>query len=225
MIIFIPARSGSKSIKDKNIKELGGKPLIAWTIEASLKTGLRTIVSSDSEQYLKIAKEYGAETLLRPKELAKDNTSMYEVLKSEIYKVEPIPEVVVLLSPTVPFRKTVIIKSAISFFTKSLDNYDSLMTVQKVPEKYNPAQVIIKTSLGLRMADNRHISNRITRRQEYPESYVTSQGIYIFKTKNLEKGNFYGDNVMILECDESIDLNTKEDWILLENELLKKATK
>ena len=59
IISFIPARSGSKSVPDKNIKMLGGKPLIAWTIEKSLKLGLRTIVSSDSEEYLKIAREYG----------------------------------------------------------------------------------------------------------------------------------------------------------------------
>ena len=60
IIAFIPARSGSKSIPDKNIKTLGDKPLLAWTIETALKSGLqRVIVSSDSEEYLKIAKEYG----------------------------------------------------------------------------------------------------------------------------------------------------------------------
>lgn len=213
IIAFIPARSGSKSIPDKNIKLLGGKPLLAWTIESAFKAGInRVIVNSDSEEYLKIAKEYGAEGMLRPEQLALDNTSMYSVLKDQIPKIEPIPEIVVLLSPTVPFRKVTIIKIALSFFTNSLNEYDSLMAVQRVPDEYNPAQVIITTPTGLRMADGRQISNRLTRRQEYPGAYVTSQGLYIFKPSNLEKGSFYGDKTMLLECDKSLDLNTEEDW-------------
>jgi N-acylneuraminate cytidylyltransferase len=219
-IAFIPARSGSKSIPDKNIKSLGGKPLLAYTIETAFKSGLtRVIVNSDSEEYLKIAKEYGAETMLRPKELAQDDTPMFQVLKGEIPKVEPMPEIVVLLSPTVPFRKSILLKSAISFFTNNLNEYDSLMTVQKVPHEYNPAQVIITTPMGLRMADGRAISSRQTRRQEYPEAYVTSQGIYIFKTENLNNGDFYGKKTMLMECDKSIDINTPDDWNKLEEQL------
>lgn len=218
IISFIPARSGSKSVPDKNIKMLGGKPLIAWTIEKSLKLGLRTIVSSDSEEYLKIAKEYGAETLFRPKELAEDSTSMYEVLKNEIPKIES--QIVVLLSPTVPFRKINILKSAISYFTNSLEEYDSLITVQRVPDEYNPAQVIINTPNGLRMADGKEIPNRLTRRQDYSPAYVTSQGIYIFKSSNLEKGSIYGNKTMLIECDRSVDINTINDFQKCE-ELLK----
>lgn len=226
IIAFIPARSGSKSIIDKNIKELGGKPLIAYTIESALKAGIdRVIVNSDSQKYLDIAMKYGAEGMLRPKELASDNTPMVEVLKSEIPKIESKPEIVVMLSPTVPFRKSVIIKTAISYFTNSLQEYDSLMAVQKVPHEYNPAQVIINTPLGLRMSDGRKIRDRITRRQEYQDAYVTSQGLYIFKASNLEKDSFYGEKTMLLECEKSIDINTKEDWDILENELLKKSTK
>jgi N-acylneuraminate cytidylyltransferase len=222
IIAFIPARSGSKSIPDKNIKTLGDKPLLAWTIETALKSGLqRVIVSSDSEEYLKIAKEYGAETMLRPQELAQDNTPMYQVLKSEIPKIEPQPEIVVLLSPTVPFRKTILLKSAISFFGQNLDKYDSLMTVQRVPDQFNPAQVIVSTPIGLRMANGALISNRITSRQEYPLAYVTSQGIYIFKPGNLAKGSFYGEKTMLMECDASIDINSPEDWEKCEEYLIK----
>lgn len=223
IIAFIPARSGSKSIPDKNIKLLGGKPLLSYTIETAFKSGLdRVIISSDSQKYLDIAKECGAEGLLRPAELAKDNTPMFQVLKSEIAKIEPAPEIIVLLSPTVPFRKSILVKSAISFFTNNLDNYDSLMVVQKVPPEYNPAQVIVSISLGLRMANGAPISNRITRRQEYPDAYVTSQGLYVFKTSNLEKGSFYGDRTMLMECDKSLDLNTMEDWQAAENYLKNK---
>ena len=65
IIAFIPIRSGSKSIVDKNIKELGGKPLVAWTIESAIRVGLKPFVSSDSTEYLGIAREYGAFGLAR----------------------------------------------------------------------------------------------------------------------------------------------------------------
>jgi N-acylneuraminate cytidylyltransferase len=226
MIAFIPCRSGSKSVKDKNIRLLNGKPLLVYTIEQAFKAGItRVIVNSDSQRYLDIAKEAGAETMLRPVELAKDNTSMFEVLKSEIFKIDPLPEIVVLLSATVPFRKPVLIKTAISFFVNNLENYDSLMTVQKVPNEFNPAQVIVLTSLGLKMADGRQISNRITRRQEYPNSYVTSQGIYILKMSNLKNVSLYGKRTMLLECDKSLDINTEEDFKEAEEYLKSKQCK
>jgi N-acylneuraminate cytidylyltransferase len=222
IVCFIPARSGSKGIPDKNIKDLVGKPLLAYTLESALNCGLKTIVNSDSEKYLEIAKGYGVEIMLRPKELAQDYTSMFEVLKNEVPKIDPSADIVILLSPTVPFRKNIIIKSAISYFLNSLEEYDSLITVQRVPNEYNPAQVIIQTPMGLKMADGRSIPNRLTRRQKYQPAYITSQGIYIFKTSNLEKGSIYGEKTMLLECDKSIDINTMDDFLEAEKYLNKK---
>jgi N-acylneuraminate cytidylyltransferase len=218
MISFIPARSGSKSIPDKNIKLLGNRPLIAYTIETSLKCGFRTIVSTDSEEYAKIAREYGAEVLMRPPELAEDDTSMYQVLKSEIPKIDPIPEIVVLLQPTSPFRKTIHIKNMLSFFLANSE-YDSAISVEKVPEKFNPAQVLIQTPLGSRMANGAPISNRKTRRQEFPNAFVPTGEIYIFKTSNLEKGNFYGENTMLYEKEPATNINSLEDWAEAEKQI------
>lgn len=213
IIGFIPARSGSKSVPGKNIKMLGGKPLIAWTIECAFKSGLpRVIVNTDGEDIAKVAREYGAEVMMRPEELAQDKTSMFQVLKSEIPKISPLPELVMLLSPTSPLREFVHIKFAQQYLVENLDKYDSLMSVKKVPNQYNPAQVLVTTPLGIRMANGSPLSNRIARRQEYPEAYVTNSGIYFFKTSNLEKGSFYGDNTMMLECDDNIDINSLEDF-------------
>jgi len=226
IVCFIPARSGSKSVPDKNIKLLGSKPLIAYSIETAFKSGLqRVIVSTDSEKYAAIAKEYGAEVLIRPMELAQDNTSMYEVLKSEIPKIDPLPELVIILSPTSPFRKIVQVKSAISFLIANFDRYDSLMTVQKVPNKYNPAQILVTTPLGIRMANGTPLSNRVTRRQEYPEAFVTAGGIYIFKTSNLETGSFYGKETMLMEIDSDIDINSQADWEEAEQWIQKSSVK
>lgn len=213
LIAFIPARSGSKSIIDKNIRELGEKPLIAWTIETAFRSGIqRVIVNTDSIEYGNIAREYGAEVMIRPLELAQDETSMYEVLKNEIPKIEPRPELVVLMQPTSPFRNKNQVMSAISFLVNNMDEYDSLIAVEKVPDRYNPSQVIVATPLGFRMANGSPVSNRVTRRQESPEAFVPTGSLYIFKTSNLEKGSFYGDKVMLFESESSININSQEDW-------------
>ena len=213
LICFIPARGGSKSILKKNIKELKGKPLIVYSIQIAFDLGIqRVIVNTDDEKIAEVAKQYGAEVMIRSKELAQDDTSMYEVLKNEIFKIQPLPELVLLLQPTSPFRKKIHIKIAISLFSNNLDKYDSLISVEKVPEKYNPAQVIIKTQNGHQMADGIHLSQRITRRQLHKEAFVPTGSIYLFKVSNLEKGSIYGEKTLLLETEPEININSLQDW-------------
>lgn len=211
IVAFVPCRQGSKSILDKNIQPIGGKPLMAWSIETGLKAELRTIVNSDSQEYLDIAKKWGAEIMLRPKELAGDKTPMFEVLESEIFKIDPVPEYVLLLQPTTPFRSVNKIKIAISYLINNPE-YDSLIIAERVPDKYAPEQVIVNTPMGLRMADGRSIPQRIQARQQHKESWIP-QGTYFFKTSNLQKGSIYGDKTMIMETDGfSININTSEEF-------------
>lgn len=213
ILAFIPARSGSKSIPNKNIKELGGKPLIAYSIETAFQAGIqRVIVNTDSESIAEVARKYGAEVMIRPSELAQDNTPMYQVLRSEIPKIEPIPELVLLLQPTSPFRKKIHIGTAISLLINNLKDYDSLIAVERVPEKYNPAQVIISTPFGSRMANGVPISQRLIRRQDFPEAFTPTGSLYLFKTINLQSGSFYGNKVILLEIESSININSLEDW-------------
>jgi len=211
VVCLIPARGGSKGIPNKNIKELGGKPLIAWTIETAQKAGIqRIIVSTDDKKIAKVAREHGAEVMDRSKELSGDEVSMYQVVASEVPKIQPEPEYVVLLQPTVPFRKKIHLRSAIVQLTKN--DYDSLISVEKLPTKYNPSQVIVSTPTGLRMASGAPISQRIQRRQEYPDAWIPTGSIYIFKTSNLESGSFYGDKVTVIETNAEINIDTPEDW-------------
>lgn len=215
IVALIPARGGSKSIPRKNLKELGGKPLIAYSIESALKCGLRTIVSTDDEEIAKIAREYGAEVVKRSAELAQDETSMYEVLKSEVPKLEA--DTILLLQPTTPFRNGLAI--GISYF-KENPQYDSLIFASKVPEKYHPDQVIIQTAGGKKMATGLPIAKRKTRRQDFSEAWVP-EGTYIFKASNLEKGSMYGDEVMILESEPNININNLDDWAKAEEQIQK----
>lgn len=110
-LAIIPARSGSKGLPNKNIRILCGKPLIAWSIEAGLQSKYidEVVVSTDSQEYAQIAKSYGAEVpFLRPKELAQDTSSSFDVISHTIdfYKNELSKQFdyIVFLQPTSPFR-------------------------------------------------------------------------------------------------------------------------
>lgn len=215
LLAFIPARGGSKSVPRKNIKLLCEKPLIVYSIESALKLGLRTIVSTDDDEIAKIAKENGVEVMKRSSELSQDETPMFEVLKSEIPKTEA--DTILLLQPTTPFRNSLAI--GISFF-KENPEYDSLIFASKVPEKYHPDQVIIQTAGGKKMATGLPISKRKTRRQDFSPAWVP-EGTYIFKSSNLEKGSIYGDEVMILESEPCVNINSIEDFEEAEQKLKK----
>jgi len=212
MIAFIPARSGSKSVPDKNIKDLGGKPLLAWSIEAAQKADIqRIIVNTDSEAYATIAKEFGAEVQMRPDNLGKDDTSMFALLKSEIPKLDYAPEIVILLQPTFVFRKSLYIRTAISYLVNNPE-YTSVVSVERVPEKWHPDTVIVNTQIGYRMANGMPIAQRKTRRQDHSDAFVPTGSLYVFRTSNLENGNFYGDKVMLLEGETGININSEQDF-------------
>lgn len=118
-IAIIPARSGSKGLKDKNIIDLCGKPLVAYSIDAAIQTGLfeHVIVSTDSELYAEIAQQYGAEVMMRGEALSNDKATTYMVLEDILNNklVEPI-DYFVLLQPTSPLRTSKHIKEAVEKF-------------------------------------------------------------------------------------------------------------
>src|SRR3990167_4653912 len=212
VVAFIPARGCSKSIPEKNIKLLGGKPLVSWTIETALACGLeRIVVNTEDSKVIDIASKHDVDIQIRNPNLAKDNISMYEVLRSEIFKLNPVPEIVLLLQPTSPFRSKNHISIALSYFLNNIDTYDSLISVERVPDKYNPAQVIIQTPTGKSIvlgkfsslkdklkvifAGVKHtepslsgvpISRRLTKRQDFPAAWIPDGSIYLFKTSNLK---------------------------------------
>ena len=127
MILGItPARGGSKSISKKNIKEICGKPLIAWTIEAAKKSKLldRYVVSTEDEEIAEIARRYGAEVVPRPPELATDEATTLSVLQDVLKKIDA--DIAVLLQCTSPVRDDSLIDYCIKRFLET--NADSLAT-------------------------------------------------------------------------------------------------
>jgi len=251
IVAFIPARGGSKSIPRKNIKELGGKPLIAYSIEQAFQSGIENIVvSTDDTEIASIAREYGADVLSRPAHLAGDKTPMLNVLRHEIDRITPRPQVVLLLQPTYPFREKFHIKTALNYLEENYSRFDSVVSVNKIPPKYHPAEAILDVFGNKRMFLRKlktmtekimsvftgrkyiysqlpifKISERMTRRQDYPEAWIPSGSIYLFKTANLEKGSIYGESTLLLETPEAVNINEKEDWEKAEEYLNKNYVK
>lgn len=137
---IIPARSGSKGVQNKNIKILAGKPLIAYSIAVArmAKNINRVIVSTDSEQYASIAREYGAEVpFLRPKEISGDNSTDYEVIKHTLdwflCTEKMLPKYLVHLRPTTPLRDLNYINNAIDIIRQN-NEATSLRSVHEMSE-------------------------------------------------------------------------------------------
>ena len=138
ILAIIPARGGSKRLPGKNIKELLGKPLIAWTIEQAKKSKYidRLIVSTDDKKIAEISKKYGAEVpFLRPKELAKDDSSTIDAVFHALNWFENRGEyydIVILLEPTSPLRKDKDIDNALTLFLNNFKRVGSLVSVGEV---------------------------------------------------------------------------------------------
>ena len=138
ILAIIPARAGSKGLPNKNIIDLVGKPLIAWTIQESLKSKYitDTIVSSDSDTILKIATQYGAEIIKRPKRLATDKANSESIIKHSLNFLKQNKkefDYIILLQPTSPLRKVSDIDKAFKRLFKTQAN--SLISVSRIDNK------------------------------------------------------------------------------------------
>lgn len=214
---LIPARGGSKGVVGKNIKELGGKPLIAYTIEAARQSGVFTeiFVSTDSDNIAAVSKEYGVKVpFLRPAALALDTTPMLDVIRYtvEFYQKENVQfDAICLLQPTCPFRKPSHIKDAVLLFEQG--KYDSLISVQEVPQKYNPHWVFVEKQSGELELFTKE-KQPIARRQDLPNTFIREGSIYIFRQNTLDQyQNIYGNSIgYYLIKDETVNIDSMEDF-------------
>lgn len=216
---LIPARGGSKGVPNKNIKSLGGKALIEYSIEAGLASQDIThlVVSTDSEKIAAISRSAGAEVpFLRPAHLATDQSpTIGTVLHAvEFYKEKGIDfQAVCLLQPTCPFRTTEDINKAISIFKNQ--SADSLISVREVPHQYNPHWVFEPTEEGSFLKIATGEKEFIPRRQELPKAYHRDGSIYMVKTKILlEQQSLYGQKIAfhLSENPIYVNIDTLEDW-------------
>ena len=224
ILCIIPARSGSKGLPDKNIKEFRRHPLLSWSITQALhsKHYMKIVVSTDSEQYAKIARKYGAEVpFIRPSEISGDLSTDYECIKHCVEWLEKnekyTPDIILQLRPTQPCRNIETINKCLDIFIENLDNYDSLRTVIKIDKSpYKMYQIDTNNNklipLFNEFKDIKEPYNQC--RQILPECYLHNGYIDILKIETLKNGSISGNNIYpyLMNKDEDIDIDTLEDW-------------
>jgi len=218
LISIIPARSGSKSIKDKNIKLFKGKPLIFWSIKSSkqCKKINKTIVSTDSKRYANIAYKCGADiVLIRPKKISKDSSSDLEFIKHAIRYLKFDYEYIAHLRPTTPLRNISDLNEAISKFKKT--NFSSLRTVHENSESAYKSFEMRKKQLVTIFNKKKNIDNSNLPRQKFPKTYVANGILDIYRKSFIKKNNkLFGNNVYAYLTKPTIEIDSINDFKLLE---------
>ena len=220
-LCIIPARGGSKRLPKKNIKIFADKPLIAWTIEAGLRSNHadKVVVSTDDPQIEKIANEYGVEVILRPPELASDTASTVDVIIHTLDYLDSarryIPDYVVLLQCTSPLRTEKHVNEAINMFL----NTKAKTLISLTKEKHPPWWLrLIKEDGYTERYFNRDLTNDF-RKQDSINLYKPNGAIYIAKHEVIKNNKtFQTDKTIpyIMDSYSSIDIDTEEDFKLAE---------
>lgn len=219
-LFLIPARGGSKGIPGKNIVPLGGRPLIAWTIGPALEAGLgRVLVSTDSDEIAAVAGREGAEVpFLRPAELAGDEAGSFEVAEHALKWVETssgeLPELLVLLQPTSPFRTADDIVAAVRLVENSV--VPAVMGVCEAdPHPWMTRRIGPDGVLDYFVEVPEHIK----RRQDFPPAYAVNGAIYVIRSRVLlEKKTFQpaGTLAYVMPRERSLDIDLPSDLQLAE---------
>ena len=218
-LVLVPARGGSKGIPGKNIKLLGGKPLIHYTLDAacSIFPATNICVSTDSDEIIDIVRKYGLEIhFKRPDALASDTAGTYEVILHALHFFESLNVSfgkIILLQPTSPFRSDHHIREALSLYTANLD-----MVVSVKNSKSNPYfNLFEETELGyLAKCKN----GNFLRRQDSPPVYEYNGAIYIINTnslKNMPPSHFKFVRKYVMTEEDSLDIDTPLDFFIAQS--------
>jgi CMP-N,N'-diacetyllegionaminic acid synthase len=211
VLALIPARAGSKGIHRKNIRELNGKPLIAWSIEAALKAESvdTIIVSTDDEEIAEVAISYGVEVpFLRPFELAQDDTPIMDVVFHTLEQL-PSTEFVLQLNPTSPLRTAEDIDGIIEFLQEN--KCSSVVSVCETSKHPNWMYYLEKDGL-LTPYEKGPLAYR---RQELPKIYALNGSLFLANTQwLLHTKNFISSETQgyVMPTERSADIDTPLDW-------------
>tara|TARA_B110000503_G_C7145308_1_gene412657 strand:+ start:387 stop:1094 length:708 start_codon:yes stop_codon:yes gene_type:complete len=197
---FVPARSGSKSIKNKNIVLLKKKPLLAYSLEAAknCKTIHKIIFSTDSQKYFNIARKYGDFFFhKRKKSISSDTSTDFDVFYDFVKNFRGIlPKFFVHLRPTTPFRSSDMLDKIINQFKKKEKKFSSLRSVSLMTNPVHKSVIIKKNKLFSPILNSFSLDNINNPRQAYLNSYLPNGYIDIIKTKSIFKGFLHGNRVM-----------------------------
>jgi CMP-N,N'-diacetyllegionaminic acid synthase len=213
VIGIVPARGGSKGVPRKNKRLLGGKPLIAYTLEAALASSklTRVIVTTDDADIVEIAQEHGVEAVLRPTAIAADDSPVIDAVRHALdSRGTSDLAAVVLLQPTSPFRPHGAIDAAIDLFFAS--DRTAVCSVCRCEDNHPARMYTIEndrlTALMPELAS--------ARRQDLPGVYHRNGCIYVFGPRELESGRIIGDDMVPLVTGgySAVNIDTELDLLL-----------
>jgi CMP-N,N'-diacetyllegionaminic acid synthase len=217
-LVIIPARGGSKGVPRKNIKQLNGKPLIQYTIDAARAVFQDEVicVSTDDLEIKSVVESLGLKVpFLRPEELAIDTAGTYEVLLHAIafYEAKGYhADTIILLQPTSPFRTAEHLKNALQLYSPNSEMLASVKETHANPyfvlREENTEGWLVKSKEG-----------NFTSRQDCPKVYELNGAIYIINVtamKNRHIMSFERVSKYLMDDDSSLDIDNQLDWIMAE---------
>ncbi|QWD28808.1 acylneuraminate cytidylyltransferase family protein [Polynucleobacter paneuropaeus] len=227
VIALIPARAGSKGVPNKNIRNLGGYPLIAWSIMAAKKSKLidRVIVSTDSQEYAKLAIKFGAEVpFLRPSEISGDRSTDYDCIAHALDWLGingGEPQYIVHIRPTTPFRDPSYIDLAIETFQKSPINVTALRSAHEMSESaYKTFEITTDGRFKRVGSEGTALDSANNARQQFPNTYQANGYVDILSTSFIRENDLiHGDWVLPFITPRVHEVDAEDDFFQLEYQL------
>jgi N-acylneuraminate cytidylyltransferase len=222
---LVTARSGSKGVPDKNIKNIGGHSLLDWSIKSSLKAQSisQVYLSTDSEEYANIGKDSGALVpFLRPKELASDTANDLDVIKHFLSLIDDNPDALVHIRPTTPLRDPSILDKAIELFFSKKDELTSLRSIHEMSESaYKSFEVnnkgFLSTIGSIESGDKANLP-----RQAFPKTYAANGYVDVLDPNYILRENkLHGDKILAFQTPVVTEVDSFEDLEYLEWQITK----
>jgi len=224
IVSIIPARSGSKGVPGKNLRLLGKAPLIAWSIMCSKQSTKinQTIVSTDSQEYAMVAKNWGADVpFLRPNNISQDtSTDLDFVLHAlNFFKNESrIPDLLIHLRPTTPLRNPSVINNAVEFAIENYEKITALRSVHEMSESaYKSFEISEKGDLVTSFTKKEAVDSSNMNRQTFPVTYTPNGYIDILLPNYiLETGTLHGNRVKPFITGSTLEVDSEADFEILQ---------
>ncbi len=215
---LIPARGGSKGVPRKNVRLLGGRPLLAWTAEAALaaRTLTRVVLSTDDGEVAAVGRRFGLDVpFMRAGELARDATPTLPVVQDALRRLAATGDhydAVCLLQPTSPFRRSDDIDACVALFDS--EAADAVLSVLPVPAEYHPHWTyLLAPDGGLRLSTGD--ATPIPRRQALPPAFHRDGAVYVSRCAVvMQQDSLYGARVLgyTMDPERSVNIDSPDDW-------------